>query len=299
MVYIEQNMYVILNDFVLSENRSASNTMLDNWIEEISLANTYRFDDGIIGMGWLIAFLSQNDYLVLDGDIDEILSDVDDNVYKVALKTVLEDTPDINFLLQLATFFQQRLANKKSQAHFYRRFTHFECLKLVLGKLNSFLLADAAGGSNTHIKVDILLKYSFLLKTCILESVVETAFYATMEELIIYFEYLETGNELDDKIRLALSKLLFCSRQYNNPYWIEKLLNIYESLKAESQATIQQAIWNRLLPNSIPLTLSIEEYRDYWYTKEGQQLLFTLFTNIYEFKVPYDKRIYNHSGSGV
>ena len=293
----EQNTYTIFSHFVLSDNPSASHALLDYWAEEVAGVNTYGFGNGVVGLGWLIAFLSQNDYLVLDGDTDELLSDVDDNVYKVTLKTVLEDRPDIGYLLKLATFYQQRLATKKSKAHFYRRFTHFECLKLLLGRLDSFLLSNTVGDSDAYLRVDVLLKYSFLLKTCISESLVERAFYKTMEQLIVYFEDFKTLNNLDDKMRLNMSKLLLCAAQYNNPYWVEKLLRIYASIGAQTH-TPEQVIWDSLLTSNAP-SIIVEKNRGYLSTTEGQRLLFTMYTNIHEFKITNDKSLYNYCNSSV
>lgn len=281
------DVYTILSYFLLSNDRSLPNALLDGWTNEVVLKGEYDFDDGITGLGWLFAFLIQKG--ILDGDIDAILLDVDDNVYKITLKEVVGNQIDIGRLLELSTFYGQRLANRKSTAHFYRSFTHSECMKLVLEKLNVYLLTMPLNDGTVRVKVDILLKYSYLLKTCIVESLVEEAFYGTMEALVAHFERANTEHPFEREMLLALSKLLHCAIQYQNPCWVKKLYTVYIGVTEEMELrhSTELAIWDDFLMDGQPPRLSIGGYQDYLKTKEGQRLLFTLYTNIHEFEVAF------------
>lgn len=281
------NTYTILSRFLLSDDDSLSNELLDSWTNEVVLKSDYDFENGIIGLGWLLAFLAQKGKL--EGDIDDILYDVDDNVYKITIKAVLEDQFDIDELLTLVNYYGQRLEHKEPSRHFYRNFPHFECMKLLLGKLNTYLLSTPLDKKTICIKSDILLKYSYLLKIGFVESLVEKALYKATEELINYFEHWDNKCGFEVDVLLALTKLLYSVTQYRNPFWMEKVGAIYVKVKEETcfRNTTKLTIWDNLLTASQPPVLAINDQRGFIETEEGVRLLFTLYTNVYGVQVTY------------
>lgn len=205
------NIFEVLQAYIKAEDFAYRKQLLDDWSSEILQRDDYSFDRGVLGLGWLINYLIHEKYM--EGDADEILEDIDDNIYKLVIREILDDNLDIMLLLGYVTYYQQRLTYR-SNIHFYRRFTHLECLKLLLKKLNFFLL-DAPLHSREVItqKIDIVLKYSFLIKTCINEKLVEEAFYFAMEQLLEYFE--NNYYSVDDILWTTVT-----IKQYGHPYWL-------------------------------------------------------------------------------
>lgn len=207
----------ILSSFIRLSSTEQNTQMLDDWAENIIAENKYGFQDGLLGLGWLIAYLIETKHI--EADADEILEDIDDTLYKLTIREVMLEHTDVDNLLRYITYYQQRL-QYKSKAHFYRRFTHFECIKLLIQKLNAFLDAHIANMSKDIRNLsNILLKYSYLTKTCIPETLIEKPFYETMEELIEYFEKHESNGSNKE----ALAKLLICSKQYEHTHWADRI----------------------------------------------------------------------------
>lgn len=195
---------------------------LDAWISTVIASNDYGFDRGLLGLGWLISYLIQEE--LMEGDADEILEDVEDVLYKLTIKEIVHPEYRVSELLYFATYYQQRL-EYKSKAHFYRRFTLFESLKLIIEKLNKFLMSeeDTAAPSRIKDQVDIVLKYSYLSKKIIGEKLIEEAFYPAVESLIDFFE----DQKCLDGYTEEFAKLYLCVKQYEHPHWEEKIQSIY------------------------------------------------------------------------
>ncbi|MBL1408203.1 hypothetical protein [Sphingobacterium faecale] len=214
----KHNTLDMLYTYVSTNFKDIQDKILEDWASEVIENGNHSFEKGLLGLGWLIAFLVENDYI--KGDADEILEDIDDTLYKLTIGEVLNPKTEIEQLLCYVTYYQQRL-QYKSKAHFYRRFSHFECMKLLLKKLNNFLLETREKTSVSLIRdqINIVLKYSFLVKTCVNEKLVEEAFYPAVEALLNFFRQQEElkGAEED------LAKLYLCVQQYDNPYWIDSI----------------------------------------------------------------------------
>lgn len=193
---------------------------LDKWAEEIVNNDDQSLERGLSGLGWIVSYLIQHKYI--KADVEEIIGDIDDILYKYTLKEITTSEMNISQLLGYITYYQQRILHMHKSS-FYRRFTHLECMKLLLQKLNGFLLKDSISPTNLNQKINIVLKYSFLIKTGLDERQIEESFYSTIEELIHYFSFDNTnGNNLN-----MLCKLYGAIKQYENYHWssqIEKLL---------------------------------------------------------------------------
>lgn len=256
---------------------------------EIVSMDQYTFLDGIIGLGWLISFLIQNGYIA--ADVDEVLENVDDNIYKFTIKTILEEQPDTDQILGLVTFYQQRIANKESKATFYRNFSHLESMKLLLKKLNDFLLSNTVTHHNLSLNVDVVLKYSYLIQSTVRDTLMEEVFYSKMEQLIVYFETLPAA-PVTNEILLDVLKFAAGITQYHHPCWAEKINAVYVNLKKQQnqdeEVSVAVMIWENIYLSIPNPEIRYQEDRYFWQTEEGQRLLFFFYTNIISFKLSHD-----------
>jgi len=243
MKQVQQDTFDIFYRYISSCSEDREEELLDNWSSTVLSTNDYSFESGLLGLGWLIAFLIENDYI--EGDADEILEDIDDTVYKLTIREVLEPTTNVTSLLYYSTYYQQRI-QYKSNAPFYRRFAHFECMKLLLEKLNSFLLesSDFTSSSILSDQIQVVLKYSYLTKTCINEELVDEAFYTTVERLLDFFEHQQNPAKFEDE----LAKLYICIRQYENPHWIDRFDHIWPGTKEEDGVpkSTDSSFWSKV-----------------------------------------------------
>lgn len=236
----------MLHLYLFSDKKNRNKAVIDDWAKEVVEREFYDFEFGIIGLGWLIGYLIDTKYM--EGNADEILEDIDDLVYKLTIREVTQQDNNIDSLLYHITYYQHRLSSKSS-IQFYGSFTHLECTKLLLGKLNHFLLNDprlSPEGVSTQLKV--ILKYTYLVKVCLSESLVEEALYFAIERLITFFEQQQNL----DAYLIDLAKLYIAVRQYGNSHWENKLKIILDgfvkTLHFEQSGWVQMAYdkkWNR------------------------------------------------------
>lgn len=286
-MHSEENTYSVLSRFLPSKvDQGSSNALLDRWAEEVTTINNYTFDNGVTGLGWLIAFLIQKEHI--GGNVDEILEDVDDNIYKFTIKSILSEPTNVDQLLELVTFYQQRFTDGIANHNFYRKFSHFECMKLLTEKLNAFLSEVPVNDENLCTKINILLKYSYLAESGIIETLVEEAFYSQIEKLIIYFNDTEP-TRFNEGLMISLLKFLVCVKQYQNSHWTEKITKAYLDLKMalnekhKNASTI--AIWEKVCFSIPQPRLRYEEDQSYWQSEKGKHLLFILYTNVRSFEL--------------
>ncbi|WP_140937585.1 hypothetical protein [Sphingobacterium lumbrici] len=277
----EDTTFDIFSSYVLAEGEDSLSELLDEWAEQVVESEDYGFERGLLGLGWLIAFLIDKEFM--SGDPDEILEDIDDAIYKLAIKEILEKDTSVDKVLDFITYYQQRLVNKAPTAHFYRRFVHFESMKLLLEKLNAFLLEGTVSNATISDKVEIVVKYSFLTKTCVSESLVEEAFYTTIEKVL---DFLEEAENLDVHT-LDIAKLLLCVQQYDNPHWVSRLSKLLNGRRETVNVNPISEIdcWSNLVHNFDRDNLTLPFELDCWAGAEGKKLLFTLFTNVKSFEI--------------
>ena len=205
----------ILYSFIKENNKDKSQNELDNLIEIAIENNDYSFSTGLLGAGWLVAYLHQQE--ILTDDINELLYDFDDNFYKLAIKVIVEPDPNLTDLIEISTYYQQRLQNKSTSYNFYRRFIVFEVMKLLTEQLVKKVNSEHLTKSELVL---LILKLSYLSKTYINEKEIEDIYYSKTEELISYYQQLSIFTAEDtDNIKL----LQLASIQFGNPYWIKEI----------------------------------------------------------------------------
>lgn len=290
------NTYTIFSEFL--NLRPGSNVynlkkVLERWSKRIILNESYTFEDGIVGLGWLIAILNEKRYLEID--VNEVLEDIDDNLYQYTIKQVITGDLNVNNIKDLLLFHEQRLRSSGHQVNFYRHLTHVECIKLLLGRLNEYLIAKSSDLEIITIKIEILTLYSRLIRSSINEKLVEEAFYESVDHVIRSFEDLYFRKRLSELHIQIILKFLICVKQYNNPFWINKVKLIYEDLLSEYYSRLkgnEQNVIKTLdfIQNKFPCT-SIERNASKWLfiSLEGNRTLFWLSTNIHDFALTYEQ----------
>lgn len=111
--------------------------LLDYISENLSSYEDYSFDTGILGFGWLVAYLHQQK--LIDINSDEVLEDVDDQVYKLTVKEISGNKLDIGMLLGLLDYHIIRHRNKNPDEIYYRKLIHQSCLTLLAEKCTRFM----------------------------------------------------------------------------------------------------------------------------------------------------------------
>lgn len=248
-------------------------SLIEEYAEKVLATEDYSFETGLLGLGWLIAYLIRTEYL--EGDGDEILYDIDDTLYKFCLKEVMREEINIDNLLSFIAYYQERL-QYESSAGFYRRFTHFECMKLLVQRLNEHLDQALANNDRSIIiqSIPILLKYSYLLKGCVDKKLIEPHFHACIEQLI---DMLKRNPALLSDNKAELGKLMVCFVQSENLYRIQELEHIYPHLHQDSSTENKDCLWY-LLAQQWDKRNELDPFTTQ--SLDNEKLLFEVLTNI-------------------
>lgn len=145
------------------KNTNKALKLLDHIAENIFFHEDYSFNNGIVGFGWLIAFLHHEKYI--DINSDEVLEEVDDQIYKFTLQEVSKEETNADILLGLINYHIIRHRNKNPNEQYYKKFIHQECFNLMVDKLMKYLekITDLKKITKEqfHSYCKILLKLSY------------------------------------------------------------------------------------------------------------------------------------------
>ena len=202
------DVHQLLSQYLVAFDKEKFEENLHIFIEAAIDRDDYSFNTGLLGAGWLLSFGYQHD--LVEGDIDEVLSDFDDNFYKLALRIIVDVNSSLEDTLNLIHYFQQRVQNKPLKHNFYRRFALFETIKLLTEKLNSLLKNNSL---TRYEEIEAVLKISYLSQTCMNEKEIEEIYYSKTEELI---EKYRTLPELSSEDLYYLHLLQLSCIHYNN-----------------------------------------------------------------------------------
>ncbi|QNL49830.1 hypothetical protein H8S90_24540 [Olivibacter sp. SDN3] len=262
----------VLQHYLFSEK--IDDNFLHNWISNVVDGGNTSFQDGILGVGWLLGYLIEHNYI--EADADEILGDIDDAIYKLCIREIVASQIDVNELLCFVGYYQQRISYN-SDEHIYRRFIHMECMKLLLEKLNQYLRKSVKmQKKNLVLSTNILMKYSRLVRSsCVSEGLVEEPFYNTIENLIKFYE-----QEKDKKVySTSIAKLYFSVKQYHHPHWEIRLFHILEELRI-NQLPLETIQWLYLAEAvSLECKEDINNYEKPLRTPENFSVYFEYITN--------------------
>lgn len=218
----DRQISTFINQVINDKAGLVDETLLETYITEALEDDDYSFSSGLLGIGWFIALLDYEKMLQID--IDDVLYDFDDNLYKIAIKVIIDSNADIDEVMDLITYFHQRFLNKSNLKNNYRRFPMYECLKMLMGKCIA-LLSINYKLYNQKILAKTLLKMSFVGVKAYENKEGEQVFICVVENLIN--KYSISDKDLSEKDIEVLYYLLITVKQFYNPFWenlIEEIL---------------------------------------------------------------------------
>ena len=114
--------------------------LLDEVVDNIMKVDNYNFSDGLLGIGWGIEWLVQNEFIQLN--TDEFLEDLDDEVYRLIMYSKAESV-DLNIgTLGRILYLYKRLMSNNPSCNFYRNICNKEILVLLIDELYEYLIAE-------------------------------------------------------------------------------------------------------------------------------------------------------------
>jgi len=272
-----ENIYDLLALFICENEDNESNSyLLESWCSKVIEENSFNFSNGLIGTGWLLGFLIQNDYL--DGDADIVLEDFDDLFYCYFM-TNQNSNHSIDFLLDLVRYFYIRITADNYSSNKYRQWAIRDCCFIILKKILQYAEKDYEI-ENIDIRVDIIAKFSCFIKLELYIALLEKSFFSMMEDTLQFIK--DIGK---DKIKIcSLLKLRFCIMQYGNRSWYNESKEIYDFDTIECCYDIRTKLWATALTcieNHISrYPLEEESFSD----MESSQTLFDIISSSYYFK---------------
>lgn len=214
----EKDVFSLLYKCMEEKKSKNISFLIEEYSDKAVFNHDISFKTGMIGVGWLISFFHRNN--ILDLDIEEVLYDIDDLTYKLAINQISSKEFNFKELLFLITYFQERVQNDHNNK-FYRSFSLKETLKLLVNKANQVTL----GGFLSPLEnTCILLKYSYLSSLCIDEKEIEKVYYLKMEEILSQYKKLSV---LSKDLVKRLCILCISSAQFGNQFWVRAFNELF------------------------------------------------------------------------
>jgi len=229
----------VLDSFLRSGEEK--DELLNKFVAQIENQGDLTLESGMVGLGWLVCFLQKHG--MLDVCLDEVLWDIDDLAYNLTIQAISANNADSSHILELITFYNQRILTVNNQSNQLRSPFILECLKLLLDKI-----VERINSINIIDKIQefcaILSKLSFLMASTIKLKDVEDAFYTATERFLYQ---IKTSRE----IRLDQScviNALIALHYYNNPTWNLEINNILseDNRKENTEIIIAKDVWKFL-----------------------------------------------------
>ncbi|RQO74313.1 hypothetical protein DBR43_02645 [Pedobacter sp. KBW06] len=114
--------------------------LLDEVAENIALVEEYSFNDGLIGIGWAIEFLAQNNFIEVN--TDDFLEDLDDELYKLIMYSKAPSIDLNTGTLGRMLYLYKRLTAQNPERNFYKEICNKECMVLLIDELYESLISD-------------------------------------------------------------------------------------------------------------------------------------------------------------
>lgn len=122
--------------FLLSEKderyKEKAFTHLNYLLEHVYESSSLSFNEGLIGIGWTLEFLTQNQYI--SNSYDDLLHEIDDIIYKWVNFHQLDSFSLNNGYIGALLYFCYRLKGDRISTS-YRKLALKECTVRILGKL--------------------------------------------------------------------------------------------------------------------------------------------------------------------
>ena len=220
--------------------------------EPIAKMKVFDIKTGLAGIGLGIDYLVENEYV--EGDINDILEDVDDILFKQMCSSEIKGNNDISLQLQLLYYFTVRLKkqNKNSENEYFFREIIIDAINFVSEKLYSLFLEEPLFFSmdNTSIMSLLVLSHSCEL--------------------------------YKDKIRRIFKEISFCSLSKIPVLHSNRLYLLYAIDKVNKK--IEAKGWNehiKLLARETDIEYIIEkELADELYFSDGLPAIYFLISDL-------------------
>jgi len=136
--------------------------LLNHIAENIDVIKSFGFSDGLLGIGWGVEWLAQNDYLKLD--TNTVLSEVDDEIYRLVLFRKSEELSLANGTLARILYFYKRITHLNKSGNFYRDAVLAECIILCIDELfENVMNYDGTDLENVSFDVEFLSQVFILV----------------------------------------------------------------------------------------------------------------------------------------
>ncbi|RQO69447.1 hypothetical protein DBR43_15310 [Pedobacter sp. KBW06] len=189
--------------------------------ENIGGIESCDFSNGLPGIGWGIEWLVQNKYMKADTNV--VLSDVDDEIYRLVLFSKADKLNLANGTLARLLYCYKRITHRNKSGDFYRDTVLTECLILCIDELFESIVNDEGTGLNQTYLDPEFLSQVFILVNKIMPLRVDHQV-VIIRNLIatrILFD-LNNNNMLNEKEKyLYANSLLQAGRYTKNKIWIE------------------------------------------------------------------------------
>ncbi|RZJ85747.1 MAG: hypothetical protein EOO20_19720, partial [Chryseobacterium sp.] len=113
---------------------SSAHELLDEISNNVHNVKELGLGAGLAGVGWGIEWVIQNGFL--DEDSNEILSDLDDELYRDVIFSRSQNISVYNGALGKAIYFYKRLKSKDLQNHRFRRISIIESIVLLTDEIS-------------------------------------------------------------------------------------------------------------------------------------------------------------------
>jgi len=114
--------------------------LLNEIVDNIIKVDNYNFSDGLLGIGWGIEWLAQNEFIELN--TDEFLEDLDDEVYRLIMYSKAETIDLDSGTLGRILYLYKRLVSHNPNGNFHKTICNKEVLVLLIDELYERLLAE-------------------------------------------------------------------------------------------------------------------------------------------------------------
>jgi hypothetical protein len=111
--------------------------------DHMANVQTLDFEKGLAGIGWSVEWIVQNKFM--EADTEEILEDLDDELYKAVVYAGAKKLNLNNGALGTAMYFHQRLLAQNPDVNRFRKICNQECLIFLIDDLKDQLLTTEDG----------------------------------------------------------------------------------------------------------------------------------------------------------
>lgn len=259
---------------------------LDLLSEKIIQGTDFSFDRGISGIGWMVGYLAKIG--ILNVNTDDILEDMDDELYKDTLVLLSNGRFDINSYLGRLNYYQSRHFVEGNHRDPYRHFIHFECLKLLVSKLSEYLntlnTREVLNFQEMGEASLIITKFSYLMDMSIGEKLFETAFYSIMEKACEQLKCIEKEVDKGENHLVSLylesTLMLYLSAWiYGNPHWslpLEQIFSRFICNKSNSEIRCRCQLIKDIFMDA---TINLDQLTKLLTMKDGRYWLIFILTN--------------------